>query len=53
MGRQDFATCLPVLPPFLTWDGPRHLVILPGGFQYRIGSTSIEVLRSGGIYCQA
>jgi hypothetical protein len=49
--RQDFATCLPVPPPSLTWDGHERPINLPGGFQYRIGSTDTGVSGSGSIYC--
>jgi hypothetical protein len=39
VGRQDFTTCLPDLPPSLTWDGPGHPVTPSNRFQYRLDFT--------------
>jgi hypothetical protein len=53
MRRQDFATNLPDLPPFQTWDRPEHLVAPPRSFQYCIDFISVGVSGRGDIYCLA
>jgi hypothetical protein len=53
MGRQNFAICLPILPPSPTRDGPGHPADPLGSFQYQIGSTDVGISESGSIYCLA
>jgi hypothetical protein len=53
VGRQDFATCLPVPPPSISQDGLGRPIDPSGGFHYRIGSTDAGVSGNGNIYCLA